>query len=118
MQADEVTGLMAQDALPEFPSAQEAVLAPYAVKRMGAANIARAAADLELSLAFCSITEDCVTREHLIRKAAYLRAESRSFVPGGEVDDWVRAEHQVDHWLGIYGLPHHFASDPAILASV
>jgi hypothetical protein len=39
------------------------------------------------------------TREEMIRKAAYLLAERRGFRPGRELEDWLAAEHQVDHWL-------------------
>jgi len=39
------------------------------------------------------------TREEMIRKAAYLLAERRGFCPGGELADWLAAEHQVDSWL-------------------
>jgi hypothetical protein len=34
-------------------------------------------------------------KRHLISKAAYYRAESRSFVPGHELDDWLNAEAEV-----------------------
>lgn len=96
---------------------REPVLAPDAVSHLSAANVSRAAADLELSLEFCSI-ETGVTREDLIRTAAYLHAEARSFAPGGEAEDWFGAERQVDHWLSIYGLPHHFTSQRSVLTSV
>jgi hypothetical protein len=83
----------------------------------GATNVACAAADLDLSLTFCSMAEG-LTREDLIRRAAYLHAEARSFAPGREVEDWCCAEHEVDHWLKIYGLPHHFAAHGSVLTSV
>ncbi len=35
------------------------------------------------------------TREDMIRKAAYLRAERRGFAPGKELDDWLAAEREV-----------------------
>jgi len=35
-------------------------------------------------------------REELIAEAAYLRAASRGFVPGHELDDWLAAEKMVD----------------------
>lgn len=38
----------------------------------------------------------CENREQMIREAAYLRAESRGFEPGHEVEDWLAAEHEVD----------------------
>lgn len=38
-------------------------------------------------------------RHRLIAEAAYYRALARGFTPGGEVDDWVQAEAEVDHVL-------------------
>jgi hypothetical protein len=35
-------------------------------------------------------------REELIAEAAYLRAASRGFEPGHELDDWLAAEQMVD----------------------
>ena len=42
---------------------------------------------------------DAERREEMIRRAAYLRSESRSFYPGREVDDWLAAEAQIDEQL-------------------
>jgi len=39
------------------------------------------------------------TREEMIRTAAYLLAERRGFRPGGELQDWLVAERQIDSWL-------------------
>jgi hypothetical protein len=37
------------------------------------------------------------TRRHeCIAVAAYQRAERRGFAPGGELDDWLRAEQELD----------------------
>lgn len=38
-------------------------------------------------------------RWQMISESAYLLAEARGFIPGGEVDDWVTAEQQVDAML-------------------
>lgn len=35
-------------------------------------------------------------RERWIAERAYLRAEQRGFAPGGEVDDWLAAERELD----------------------
>ncbi len=35
-------------------------------------------------------------RTHRIAELAYLRAEQRGFAPGGEVDDWLTAERELD----------------------
>ena len=39
------------------------------------------------------------SRRAMIAEAAYLRAEQRGFVPGGEVADWLAAELEVDALL-------------------
>lgn len=39
-------------------------------------------------------------RRAMIAEAAYLRAEARGFLPGGEVADWIAAEREVDTRLG------------------
>lgn len=38
-------------------------------------------------------------RHALIEKLAYHFAEERGFAPGGELQDWLRAEAEVDEWL-------------------
>jgi hypothetical protein len=38
-------------------------------------------------------------RYRMICEAAYLRAERRGFMPGGEVEDWLAAEVEVDRLL-------------------
>jgi len=38
-------------------------------------------------------------RQHTIAEAAYLRAEHRGFLPGGELQDWLEAEAEVDKQL-------------------
>lgn len=35
-------------------------------------------------------------REQRIREAAYFKAQERGFAPGHELEDWVRAEQEVD----------------------
>jgi hypothetical protein len=39
------------------------------------------------------------TRRAMIAESAYLRAERRGFAPGGEVEDWMAAEREVDALL-------------------
>jgi hypothetical protein len=36
------------------------------------------------------------SREARIAERAYWRAEQRGFAPGGEIDDWLEAEREVD----------------------
>ena len=38
-------------------------------------------------------------RQKMIELAAYLNAEKRGFSPGGEIQDWIEAEKQVDSFL-------------------
>ncbi len=44
-----------------------------------------------------SVSED--VRRGMIAQAAYLRAERRGFAPGGEHEDWLAAEAEVDALL-------------------
>lgn len=44
-----------------------------------------------------TVSEDA--RRAMIAQAAYLRAERRGFAPGGEVEDWLAAEAEVDALL-------------------
>jgi Protein of unknown function (DUF2934) len=48
---------------------------------------------------------DAVVREEMIRTVAYLRAESRGFGPGHELDDWIGAERQIDDWIATRAAP-------------
>ena len=49
-------------------------------------------------------TLESETRTKLVREAAYFRAERRGFGPGGEIEDWVAAERQVDQMLAANGI--------------
>jgi hypothetical protein len=40
-------------------------------------------------------------RRALIARAAYLRGQSRGFPPGGEAEDWLAAEKEVDALLSV-----------------
>ncbi len=53
------------------------------------------------------ITVSEEARRAMIAQAAYLRAEARGFAPGGEIEDWLAAETEVDALLraGHTGLP-------------
>ncbi len=42
-------------------------------------------------------------RHELIAKAAYFRAQARGFGPGGDLDDWLAAEAEVDQRLAEHG---------------
>jgi hypothetical protein len=43
-------------------------------------------------------------RRRMVAEAAYLLAERREFAPGGETDDWFRAEAEVDAQLASLGI--------------
>ena len=45
------------------------------------------------------ITVSADARRAMIAQAAYLRCERRGFTPGGEVEDWLAAEAEVDALL-------------------
>ena len=59
-------------------------------------------------------TPDCAAteRRELIRTAAYLRAEQRGFVPGGELADWLEAEREIDRWIDTRGAPRRYNAAP------
>jgi hypothetical protein len=38
-------------------------------------------------------------RQRMIAEAAYFRAERRGFAAGGELDDWLRAEAEIDRMI-------------------
>ena len=38
-------------------------------------------------------------RSRMVAEAAYFRAERRGFAPGGELDDWIRAEAEIDRMI-------------------
>jgi hypothetical protein len=40
-------------------------------------------------------------RHEMIARAAYYRAELRGFAPGGELDDWMVAEHEINALCGL-----------------
>jgi hypothetical protein len=50
----------------------------------------------------------CHERRHqLIQEIAYALAEKRGFAPGGEMQDWLQAEAEVDQWVEC----EHFSGD-------
>lgn len=46
-------------------------------------------------------------RRAMIAQAAYYRAERRGFAPGGELQDWLEAEAEIDRSLGEPTLLEH-----------
>jgi len=51
-------------------------------------------------------------REMMIREAAYYRAERRGFLAGHELEDWLAAEQEVDHWFATRGAPQRYGPAP------
>lgn len=45
-------------------------------------------------------------REPMIRKAAYLRALSRGFQPGKELEDWLAAEREIEDLIACGAAPY------------
>lgn len=41
-------------------------------------------------------------RHRMIASIAYFQAERRGFVPGGELEDWLQAEREVDELLRVH----------------
>lgn len=76
----------ARTAEPPQPAAEKA-----APRRRAASETPAAAA------AHITVSEEA--RRAMIEQAAYLRAERRGFAPGGEAEDWVAAEAEVDALL-------------------
>jgi hypothetical protein len=52
--------------------------------------------DLAHVLAMCMVPHIHEDRTACIAEAAYLIAERRGFAPGHELEDWLKAENQVD----------------------
>ena len=62
--------------------------------------------DPQIDLAVAS-TLGAVSAERrltMIAESAYFRAQARGFAPGGELDDWLDAELEVDERLAEHGL--------------
>ncbi|HEX3845683.1 MAG TPA: DUF2934 domain-containing protein [Steroidobacteraceae bacterium] len=56
-------------------------------------------ASTDITGASTAITVSADTRRAMIAQAAYLRAERRGFTSGGEEEDWLAAEAEVDALL-------------------
>lgn len=76
------------------PTAPPAEKAP---PRRRATPVSSAAAPTTGAPAGITVSEDA--RRAMIAQAAYLRAERRGFAPGGEAEDWLAAEAEVDALL-------------------
>lgn len=78
------------------PSAKPASKAPSAASKVKSPTERVVPATLRRKHRY-SIDGDA--RQSMIAEAAYYRAERRNFADGGAFDDWLEAEHQIDHML-------------------
>jgi len=60
---------------------------------------ARAAADAVPARTSAPAHPDAAERQRMIAEAAYFRARQRDFAPGGELEDWLSAELEIDALL-------------------
>jgi hypothetical protein len=44
---------------------------------------------------------DTEARRRMIAEAAYYAAEKRGFAPGGDLDDWLAAEREIERQLRV-----------------
>lgn len=80
---------------PSSASAQAAPASAPSSRRRASAEPTRTPA------AQAPVAISAETRRAMIAEAAYLRAERRGFVPGGEEGDWLAAEKEVDALLSV-----------------
>jgi hypothetical protein len=81
--------LDAKPAAPSLVAAKKSTKTPRPAARRKQAVIGATAA--------ATVSAD--ERRGMIAKAAYLRGERRGFAPGGEAEDWIAAEEEIDALL-------------------
>jgi hypothetical protein len=81
---------------PPRPAEEKTVVAPTAPRARAKSTTPRVRK--KAASAPAPVSED--VRRGMIAQAAYLRAERRGFAPGGEEQDWLAAEAEVDALLG------------------
>ena len=80
---------------PRNPSQNSPTARPNRVRKAKGAK-----ATLETPPASAELTSITKSdRQAMIATAAYYRAEQRHFAPGGELEDWIAAESEVDALL-------------------
>lgn len=72
---------------------------PQPAEKVAPRRRAPSASTVPASDATTAITVSEEARRAMIAQAAYLRAERRGFAPGGDVEDWMAAEAEVDALL-------------------
>jgi hypothetical protein len=83
----------------EPPTTTEKTAAPAATPRPRAKSATPRVRKPAAKTAAASVAVSEDVRRGMIAKAAYLRAERRGFAPGGEAEDWLAAEAEVDALL-------------------
>jgi hypothetical protein len=81
----------------EPPTEKTAAPAPAPTPKPAKPSTPRVRKTATKAAAVGAVSED--VRRGMIAEAAYLRAERRGFAPGGEHEDWVAAEAEVDALL-------------------
>lgn len=81
---------------PRSGSRKRPAAAPRGVTRQGGPGIVAAGA----AQAVRGHAIDAERKRQMIAEAAYYRAEKRGFTAGGDLQDWLEAEAQVEAWLG------------------
>jgi len=79
-----------KEAKPKAAPAKKAAPKKTAAPKTSAPRAKKAAAN--------SVSEEM--RQHMIREAAYYRAQHRGFGGGAEMEDWCAAEREIDAMLG------------------
>ena len=82
--------------------AKKAVQRPAAPKKAAIKKASPKKAQRAATTAPSRITHE--ERWHMVAEAAYWRAEKRGFAGGGEVDDWLAAEADIDGQLSAAGI--------------
>jgi hypothetical protein len=83
---------------PKAPTTRSRKSTPAGTTAPKTARRPRAAAVADATAAPVAVTEplSAERRHHMIEVAAYFLSESRGFVPGREMDDWLSAERAID----------------------
>jgi hypothetical protein len=82
---------------PQDPKAAAPAATPAPTRAPAKSAAPRARKTAKKTTTPVAVSED--VRRGMIAEAAYLRAERRGFAPGGEAEDWLAAEAEVDALL-------------------
>jgi hypothetical protein len=82
---------------PAAPTTTPTTATPRARAKSATTSAPRVRKTAAKAATHAPVSED--VRRAMIAEAAYLRAERRGFAPGGEAEDWLAAEAEVDALL-------------------